>query len=96
MNKQWAATATAIVVMGATCGAAAFAEDSAKAASLPAPSLSDVLTASGLAIHGYADVAYSYLNGSGLFTSGVPNRVFDTEPNSFNLHQAVLIAAYQP
>src|SRR5256885_2220077 len=61
-----------------------------------APSLTAVLTASGVDIHGYLDTAYSYLSGTGIFTSGVADRVFDTEPNSFNLHQAVLIIDYQP
>src|SRR5256714_14209217 len=61
-----------------------------------APSLTAVLTASGVDIHGYLDTAYSYLSGTGIFTSGVADRVFDTEPNSFNLHQAALIIDYQP
>src|SRR5437588_7575939 len=61
-----------------------------------APSLTAVLTASGVDIHGYLDTAYSYLSGTGVFTSGVADRVFDTEPNSFNLHQAALIIDYQP
>ncbi len=78
---------------------AAHAEDAAKPAE-PAkptgPSLTDVLTASGIDLHGYVDVAYSYLSGTGIFTSGVADRVFDTEPNSFNLHQAALTIDYQP
>jgi hypothetical protein len=61
-----------------------------------APSLTDVLTASGIDLHGYVDVAYSYLSGMGVFTSGVANRVFDTEPNAFNVHQASLTVDYQP
>lgn len=78
---------------------AAHAEDApkpAEAAKPAAPSLTDVLTASGVDVHGYADVAYSYLSGLGVFTSGVTDRVFDTEPNSFNLHQAALTIDYQP
>jgi len=61
-----------------------------------APSLTDVLTASGVDLHGYLDTAYSYLSGTGMFASGVADRVFDTEPNSFNLHQAALTIDYQP
>ena len=49
------------------------------------PTLKDVLSTSGIDLHGYIDAAYSYLSGSGLFTSGVADRVFDTEPNSFNV-----------
>src|SRR5256885_16968853 len=66
----------------------AHADDAAKPAEPAkptAPSLTDVLTASGVDIHGYLDTAYSYLSGTGIFTSGVADRVFDTEPNSFNL-----------
>ena len=71
----------------------AHAEDPAKPA---APALSDVLAASGVEIHGYVDAAYSYLSGTGIFRSGTADRVFDTEPNSFNLHQAALTINYQP
>ena len=77
----------------------AYAEDAAKPAEPAkpaAPSLADVLTASGVDLHGYVDAAYSYLSGMGIFTSGVADRVFDTEPNSFNLHQAALTIDYQP
>ena len=61
-----------------------------------APTIGDVLGASGIDISGYVDAAYSHLSGTGLFTSGVSNRVFDTEPNSFNLHQAAITIAKQP
>src|SRR5207302_5908858 len=67
------------------------------ASARPAPaSMTDVLTASGIALHGYVDAAHSYLSGTCTVTSGVADRVFDTEPNSFNLHQAALIIDYQP
>ena len=77
----------------------AYADDPAKPADPAkptAPALSEVLTASGVDLHGYVDAAYSYLSGMGIFTSGVPDRVFDTEPNAFNLHQAALTVDYQP
>lgn len=77
----------------------AYADDPAKPADPAkpsAPSLSEVLTASGVDVHGYVDTAYSYLSGMGIFTSGVPDRVFDTEPNAFNLHQAALTVDYLP
>ena len=72
------------------------AAKSAEPAKPTAPSLADVLAASGIDLHGYLDTAYSYLSGTGIFRSGAPDRVFDTEPNSFNLHQAALIVEYQP
>lgn len=60
------------------------------------PTLGEVLDASGVSINGYVDVAYSRLSGTGMFTSGTPNRVFDTERNSFSLHQAAITVAKQP
>jgi len=74
----------------------AHAEDPAKPAAPTAPALADVLAASGVEVHGYVDAAYSYLSGTGIFRSGTADRVFDTEPNSFNLHQAALTIDYQP
>lgn len=61
-----------------------------------APTLSDVLDASGASVNGYLDMAYSNLSGTGAFTSGAADRVFDTESNSFNLHQAAITLAKQP
>ena len=60
------------------------------------PTLDQVLEASGVSLGGYIDTAYSHLSGTGLFTSGAANRVFDTEPSSFNLHQAAITVAKQP
>lgn len=80
--------------------AAAFAPALALAQQPPAkpstPTLDQVLEASGIAVEGYIDVGYTYLSGTGLFTSGVANRVFDTERNSFLLHQAAITVAKQP
>lgn len=60
------------------------------------PTLGNVLDASGVSVNGYLDMAYSHLSGTGLFTSGTANRVFDTQPNSFNLQQAAITLAKQP
>ena len=68
----------------------------ADAPAAPPPSLPDMLTAAGVDLHGYVDAGYSWLSGAGTFTSGTPDRVFDTEANSFNLHQAALTADYLP
>src|SRR6184192_1449310 len=84
-----------LVVLGAR-GARADEAKPAEPVKPSAPSLTDVLGASGIDLHGYMDAAYSYLSGAGVFTSGVADRVFDTEPNSFNVHQATLIVDYQP
>ena len=47
-------------------------------------------------VSGYIDAAYSSLSEGGVFTSGTANRVFDTEPDSLNLHQAALFATLAP
>ena len=60
------------------------------------PTLDQILDASGISLNGYIDTAYSHLSGTGFFTRGTANRVFDTEPNSFNLHQAAITVAKQP
>ena len=89
----------ALLCLFALSAPGAHADEAAKSAEPPkptAPSLTDVLTASGIDLHGYLDTAYSYLSGTGIFRSGVADRVFDTEPNAFNLHQAALTVDYQP
>ncbi len=79
-----------------TRGAQADEAKPAEPAKPTAPSLTDVLAASSIDLHVYVDTAYSYLAGMGVFTSGVADRVFDTEPNAFNLHQTALTIDYQP
>ena len=97
MNKCAKQLMASAVIFGSSACNLALAEDEpAKPATPAGASLKDVLTTSGIDVHGYVDAAYSYLSGSGLFTSGVADRVFDTEPNSFNLHQAALTVDYLP
>lgn len=83
----------AAVMSAFTVPAAVLAADAPKTS---VPTLDQVLEASGIALNGYIDTAYSHLSGTGVFTSGTANRVFDTEPNSFNLHQAAITVAKQP
>ncbi|HMI37442.1 MAG TPA: outer membrane beta-barrel protein [Steroidobacteraceae bacterium] len=94
MRRLTCAWAACILIT--TIPSGAMAAEAATDGKPPGPSLSDTLAASGVTLNGYVDAAYSYLSGDGVFTSGVADRVFDTEPNSFNVHQAALIAAYQP
>lgn len=49
-----------------------------------------------LVMTAYLDAAYAYLSGDGLFTSGVPDRVFDLRRDAFTLQQAAVNIAYQP
>jgi hypothetical protein len=44
----------------------------------------------------YLDAAYAHPSGDGLFTSGVPDRVFDLRRDAFTLQQAAINLAYQP
>lgn len=62
-----------------------------------APTLSDVLGASGITESGYLDASYNYLNSDGVFTiDSVPSRVFDAQPSAFTLNQVALTLAKQP
>ena len=72
------------------------AEESKDASKPAAPSLSDVLAASGITLSGYADLSYEHLDGEGLFVSGAPTRTFDDRKDSFSLHQLAVAIAYQP
>lgn len=60
------------------------------------PTVADVLDASGISVTGYIDTSYTSLSGTGAFTSGVPNRVYDNESNSFNLHMIDLMVSSLP
>jgi hypothetical protein len=78
-------------------GASLAHADEAKEAPKPtAPSLGDVLDASGVAITGYLDLSYSHLSGDGVFVNGAATRVFDTQRDGFSLQQAAVTVAYQP
>jgi len=72
------------------------AADASAEVKAPAHRLSDTLAASGVTLNGYVDAAYSVPVRRRRVHQWVADRVFDTEPNSFNVHQAALIAAYQP
>ena len=83
------------VGIAALCSAPAFAED--KMPVKPGvPTLTQVMDASGVKISGYVDTSYTYLSGSGTFSSGTANRVFDTERNSFNLNAVDLTVSMLP
>ena len=60
------------------------------------PTLTQIFDASGLTVTGYIDASFANLTGEGAFVNGIPNRVFDTQENSFNLQQAAITIAKQP
>lgn len=65
-----------------------------------APTLDKVLEASGISLSGYIDAAYSHANrnlgGTAAGVAGFSDRVFDSQNNSFALHQFGLTVAKQP
>ena len=81
-------------------------------AKMSAPTVSDILDASGITVSGYLDVAYNKMNSTGLFVGAIGpitggflgnSRIFDTPGaaanhnfSSFNLQQAALIVSKQP
>src|SRR6267378_4978821 len=80
----------------ASAVSAAFAAPTvALAQAARAPTLSQVLDASGINVSGYLDAGYSYANRN-VEGAGFSNRVFDSQNNSFALHQFGLTVAKQP
>lgn len=66
------------------------------AADQKVPTLGQILGVSGIDVSGYVDSTYTYLSGSGQFTSGTDDRVFDYRPNDFNLNAIDLGVSYLP
>jgi len=80
----------------ASAVSAAFAAPTvALAQAARAPTLSQVLDASGINVSGYLDAGYSYANRN-VEAGGFSNRVFDSQNSSFALHQFGLQVAKQP
>ena len=82
---------------------ASFAADEPKSGAVvvpekPAvPSISAIMEASGIEIHGHIDASYTALSGNGKFIgNAVNNRVFDYERNSFNLQALDLTVSRLP
>ena len=62
-----------------------------------APTFGDIMGASGIELSGSVDATYTSLSSSGKFIGGVlNNRVFDFEPNSFNLQAVDLTLSKLP
>jgi putative OmpL-like beta-barrel porin-2 len=82
----------------ATAVSAAFAVPTtvfAQAAAAPAaPTLDKVLEASGISVSGWIDAGYTHANRN--LETGFTDRVFDSQNNSFLLHQFGLQVAKQP
>lgn len=98
-KKTAIAGLVAMALLGAPATVMAQAQPEAK------PTEDKPLTVFGLDVSGYVDVGYTHLSGRGAFnttptvpgvTIGGPNRVFDFERNSLNVHQAAVTIAKQP
>jgi opacity protein-like surface antigen len=72
----------------------ASAQQAAAPAAPAAPTLDKVLEASGLAVTGYIDAGYTHADRD--LEGGFSPRVFDSQNNSFVLHQVGLQVAKQP
>lgn len=92
MRRITHALLSAGVLGGLLVAAPAFA-DTAKPA---APTLGDVLNASGISLTGYVDATYTYFNEYGPSGGNEPIRQFDYRKNSFVLNQAAITASYLP
>ena len=66
----------------------------AQAKPAPAPTLDKVLEASGISVSGYIDAGYTHSDRN--VETGFSTRVFDSQNNSFALHQFGLQVAKQP
>ena len=84
----------------ASAVSAAFAAPTlALAQAARAPTLSQVLEASGISVNGYLDVGYTRADKdveAGIGPLNAPPRVFDNQNNSFNLHQFGLSVSKLP
>jgi hypothetical protein len=80
----------------ATAVSAAFAAPTTvlAQAAAPVPTLDKIFEASGITVNGYIDSAYSHANRD--LEGGFSPRVFDSQNNSFVLHQLGLQVAKQP
>ena len=86
-----------VVSIAAACASTAFAADPKKMPEKPAvPTLGQVMEATGISFTGYIDTSYTYLSGTGKFTGGMSNRVFDTERRSFNVNALDLTLSALP
>jgi hypothetical protein len=79
----------------ASAVSAALAAPATVLAQARTPTLGQVLDASGISVNGYIDAQYNWANRNLQF-NGSPDRVFDSQNNSFGLHQFGLTVAKQP
>jgi hypothetical protein len=85
------------LLIASAVSAAFAAPTAALAQAARVPTLGQVLDASGVSVNGYIDAGYAYANRNiEPANGGFTNRVFDSQNNSFALHQFGLTVAKQP
>lgn len=82
--------------IAAACASTAWAEDKKMPDKPALPTFGQLMEGAGISVTGHIDTSYTYLSGSGQFTSGTNNRVFDTERRSFNLQAVDLTVSALP
>src|SRR5690242_7493190 len=80
----------------ASAVSAAIAAPAAALAQARVPTLGQVLDASGISMNGYIDAGYNWANRNIQNPPGFSDRVFDSQNNSFNLHQFGLTVSKLP
>jgi Putative beta-barrel porin-2, OmpL-like. bbp2 len=93
MKKNGNEIRTAVLMLGAIASAAAFGDEpvaTAAPAAPAGPSLTDLLTSSGITETGYVAASYYHSNGYGT------DHQFDNKHDSFQIDRAALTIAYQP
>jgi opacity protein-like surface antigen len=84
------------LLIASAVSAALAAPTVALAQAARAPTLAQVLDASGISVNGYIDAGYSHADRNIQTGTGVTTRVFDSQNNSFELHQFGLSVSKLP
>ena len=95
-DKQQAVGRARFIAIIMATALSTVAAPTCKADGATAPSPGDEVARSGVAVSGYVDVSYQWLGGSGQFSTGSPDRVFDGQQDGAALHQIALSIALQP
>src|SRR5450631_595463 len=91
MNKKGKQLIASVMMLGfVACNVAKAEDEPAKPATTAGPSVTDVLTSSGITESGYVAASYFHSNGYGTYHQ------FDNKHDSFQLDQASLTIAFQP
>lgn len=82
--------------IAAACVSTAWAAEKTMPDKPARPTFGQLMEGAGISVNGHIDSSYTYLSGTGQFTSGTNSRVFDTERRSFNLQAVDLTVSALP